>query len=439
MTPQSAGFNYTVTLSVTIFGLFIVAFGMLRATAPPLVSHLPQAVQLPDLGNITIVDEGRSPGEVISREVSVPLEEIAEDLVVHVLESIPSEHETEEDENDARKHFRETPVVLLHGAAFSSHTWQNLGTLNLLADAGIHAFAVDLPGYGQSQVEAKFATPESRAEFILKLFGKLEVREPVIVAPSASGFFVIPFIVHHCQHLSGVFFVAPVGVRTHLEALHSTLWHRPSGQLPAVVVYGSKDPWMGTDMLKLTAAIPGAEKVVFDGAKHPAYLDDPVRFHLLLISLVERAASRRRNARVREQAQAAKEQAQQQQQLQGEAESLGSPQTNNPEQQQSDHPSSSVSDEEAIELAEEKQVVAQEEAEVAKKIAEEGETMDEVEEDIEEEMKEEMQDDAIIPANSKDSSNVNLTTAKAKKTLDSLEAVIKQEAVFAKEENLSQV
>lgn len=37
-------------------------------------------------------------------------------------------------------------VLLLHGQAFTSKTWEALGTLALLAGEGYRAVAIDLPG-----------------------------------------------------------------------------------------------------------------------------------------------------------------------------------------------------------------------------------------------------------------------------------------------------
>lgn len=40
-------------------------------------------------------------------------------------------------------------VVLLHGQAFTSKTWEELGTMALLATNGYQALAMDLPGKTQ--------------------------------------------------------------------------------------------------------------------------------------------------------------------------------------------------------------------------------------------------------------------------------------------------
>lgn len=37
-------------------------------------------------------------------------------------------------------------VLLLHGMAFTSETWQNLGTIGTLAQMGYRVVAVDIPG-----------------------------------------------------------------------------------------------------------------------------------------------------------------------------------------------------------------------------------------------------------------------------------------------------
>src|SRR5512145_1635333 len=74
------------------------------------------------------------------------------------------------------------PVLLLHGARYSSETWKSLKTLDLLADAGFHAIALDLPGYGGSEI-----SPFVSEVFLGEAMAALGLESAAIVSPSMSG------------------------------------------------------------------------------------------------------------------------------------------------------------------------------------------------------------------------------------------------------------
>ena len=73
------------------------------------------------------------------------------------------------------------PVLLLHGAAFDSGTWQKLGTIDVLANAGHRVIAVDLPGFGKSP--ARRTDPSS---FGVELLEHLDVVD-VLLGQAQDG------------------------------------------------------------------------------------------------------------------------------------------------------------------------------------------------------------------------------------------------------------
>jgi hypothetical protein len=167
-------------------------------------------------------------------------------------------------------------VLLLHGAKFSSRTWQELGTLELLAKNGYRAVAIDLPGFAKSaDVVAK---PE---EFLHVALPLLDVKMPVLLFPSMSGSFAFPEAVIHPGELAALVPVAPVGIETFAPKLKGST-------LPALLCWGEKDqviPIAQADLL--VAAMPKLKKVVLAGADHACYKDRPEEFHKALLEFLK--------------------------------------------------------------------------------------------------------------------------------------------------------
>lgn len=173
------------------------------------------------------------------------------------------------------------PVVLLHGAAFTSRTWEELGTLDALARAGRRALAVDLPGFGDSAAGTLAAE-----DFLPALFDALAVERPVLVSPSMSGRFSLPFLLAHPDRVAGFVPVAPVGAVDYAERLRGC-------EVPALVVWGERDQVFPPSQAQtLAAAFGNARVLILPGARHPAYLDQPEIFHRELVAFAKRVFRR---------------------------------------------------------------------------------------------------------------------------------------------------
>jgi len=181
--------------------------------------------------------------------------------------------------NDCEIHFlrsgstQNIPVVLLHGMKFKAATWEELGTLKRIADAGFQAIAVDIPGFGNSP-----ACSVEQTTVLQHLLKKIGLEKVILVGPSMGGRIAMEFTISNPDMVCGLVLVGPVGVEENKEQL-------PSIRIPTLLVWGSKDqisPLSNCDILM--NSIAGANKIIIEGATHPCYLDNPDKWHTELMN-----------------------------------------------------------------------------------------------------------------------------------------------------------
>ena len=166
-------------------------------------------------------------------------------------------------------------VLLLHGARFSSETWRELGTLELLARKGYRALALDLPGYGKSEV------PElSPAKTLSTLLPLVSERQVAIVSPSMSGRFSLPLVASRPSYVAGFVPVAPGAIAANLSRIAGS-------KVPTLIFWGENDKIIPLKQgEQLSRVMPNSQLVVLAGASHPCYLDRPLDFHRELLQFL---------------------------------------------------------------------------------------------------------------------------------------------------------
>ncbi|XP_039251482.1 putative protein-lysine deacylase ABHD14B [Styela clava] len=161
-------------------------------------------------------------------------------------------------------------VLLLHGAAYEANTWKSLGTLQFLAKSGYFPIAVDLPGFGKTKADKRIDHEDA---FLSKLIKALpQTDRPVIICPSMSGRYALPFMFKHRAELRGIVPIAPINGNHYKKEEYEQL------HIPALIYYGSLDEH-GAKTSNLMAHIPGSRIVEVPNGMHPAYLDDLILFH----------------------------------------------------------------------------------------------------------------------------------------------------------------
>lgn len=166
-------------------------------------------------------------------------------------------------------------VLLLHGIRFSSENWLNIGTLDTLAKAGCRAVAIDLPGLGRSKSAEALAEVGNLAPagFLKEVCEKLSLSPVVVISPSLSGMYSLPFLHQHQAMIRAYIPVAPICTDKFTAEQYQSV------KVPSLIVYGDQDTQLGELSLSNLRNLANHKVVVMKGAGHACYIDDPDTWH----------------------------------------------------------------------------------------------------------------------------------------------------------------
>ena len=170
-----------------------------------------------------------------------------------------------------------TPLLFLHGKAFQAETWNELGTLESVLNAGFSFLALDLPGFGKSP-EADI-DPES---IITGVMEAESIEQAIIIGPSMSGKIAIEYATANPQKVAGLVLIGAVGVQENRDKLNT---------LPAqtLIIWGENDQISSPENgVLLNEQIAGSELVIFTDAPHPCYLKKTDLWHETLLNFANR-------------------------------------------------------------------------------------------------------------------------------------------------------
>ncbi|XP_063148005.1 putative protein-lysine deacylase ABHD14B isoform X1 [Candoia aspera] len=174
-------------------------------------------------------------------------------------------------------------VLLLHGIRFSSETWLNLQTLSILAEAGYHAVAIDLPGFGHSK-DATAPAPVGEpapGSFLKSVLEALKFDQAVVISPSLSGMYSLPFLFQHNHLLKAYIPVAPICTEKFPPTQYASV------KTPTLIVYGDQDVQLGEVSLNNLKNLPNHKMMMMKGAGHACYLDKPDEWHQGLLDFLK--------------------------------------------------------------------------------------------------------------------------------------------------------
>lgn len=172
-------------------------------------------------------------------------------------------------------------IILLHGEKYSSSTWKGLGTLQLLAQNGYRAIAVDLPKYGLSKKATgpRLSIDSEIVAWMEALIDRLKLNQIVLVVPSAAGKYGLPYLLKsHDNKLIGFVAMSPSYTNAYDEHEYEQV------RIPVVNIWGAKDktgyPQESNHWLE---HVSNYQYVMVENGEHTPFVGNKMQFHKELL------------------------------------------------------------------------------------------------------------------------------------------------------------
>jgi pimeloyl-ACP methyl ester carboxylesterase len=177
------------------------------------------------------------------------------------------------------------PIIFLHGLSYNIEIWHHIGITDLLDTKCVPYLALDML-YG----EKSLCKPKTRKKKKNVTFTYDDIENifnaplpPVLVGASIGGNIALHFATRF--PIKGLVLIGPARA---LEENLTQTYH--NFLFPSTIIWGSEDTLIASeDMRTLTDKLPNSKLIIYQGAKHSAYRDEPDRFKHDLLELYIKA------------------------------------------------------------------------------------------------------------------------------------------------------
>ena len=169
-------------------------------------------------------------------------------------------------------------IVLLHGYAFSSRNWEDIGAFSRLNRLGYSVFAPDYPGFGQSEDIPEFSIKRGDVSnsryFVRELMNALKLDRTILLGPSMGGGMAILSSALYPERFEKLILVGPAWF-SQIDVNRINL--------PKLFIWGENDDVAPYQNVKDSIHPDGKTRIeIVKGAGHPVYLDRTGEFFSIL-------------------------------------------------------------------------------------------------------------------------------------------------------------